>query len=210
MLSQPTSVPDTPSLPFLLLVPSSSFQFLCSSPCIHFTSFHPDGCLESGMSSMVCMLSLLRGQRGKCCSSPCLCGCVPHGPVRAKLSSACAMCPFPPQQKWGHSSRWQERTVMMRRRRSLERYQLPLSFPAAWHSNYILKLGIQRNCIPWLWCHQLVQKNLNKWDFSACCRSCCLLRAVKEVFQVGCVGQRAIPALLTGSLALLSVSILDK
>lgn len=113
---------------FLFLVPSSSFQFLCSSPHIRFTSFCPVGCLEAGMSScssMMCMLSLFQGERRKCCSSPCLCECVPHVAVRAEVSSACATCvPFL------LSSRWQER-AMMKRRRSSERYQPLLSFPAA-------------------------------------------------------------------------------
>lgn len=87
---------------FLLLVPSSSFQFLCSAPHIRFTSFCPVGCPESGMSScssMMCMLSLFQGERRRCCSSPCLCECVPHVPVKA-----CATCPFPPQQQVARKS----------------------------------------------------------------------------------------------------------
>lgn len=44
------------------------------------------------------------------------------------------------------------------------------------------------------WCLQLGQKNLDKWNLSACCKACCLLWDVKWGFKMGCVRQHAILA----------------
>lgn len=178
MLSQPKSVPDTPSL---LPVYFPIFFFLFFSILIlfptYFTSVLPDGYLSHecphGMQALT-----LPAERRKCCSSPCLCGCVPHVPVRAEPSSV--LCPFPPQHKWGSQQQVTRKNNDDEEEEEEDKYQLSLWFLAAGDWNYILKLGIQRNWVPWRWCSQLVQKNLNKWDFSACRRSCCLLGAVKE------------------------------
>lgn len=206
MLSQPTSVPDTPSLLpvsfpavssfllfsiLMLFLPHASISLL-SALMVVWSQECP--LTSPGTEEEVLLISL---PVWVCSPRTCegrviLCLCYVSLSSSAEVGSQ--------QQVTGKNTDKEEE----------ERYQLPLSFSAAWHSNYILKLGIQRNYVPWLWCRQLVQRNLNKWDFSACCRSCCLLGAVKEVFQMDCVGQQAIPALLTGRLALLSVSILDK
>lgn len=118
---------------FLLLVPSSSFQFLCSSPHIRFTPLCPGGCLESGMPSWWARSHFSR-ERGGSAAHPPACVSVLTGILWGQRYPLLVLrVPF---RSGGHSSRWQERTVtMMMMRRGSERYQLPLSFPAAWHWN---------------------------------------------------------------------------
>lgn len=76
---------------FLLSVPSSSFQFLCSSPCIHFSSVLPDGSLESGMSSWHAGSHFSRERGESAAHLPAYVGVLPMYHVRAGPSSACAV-----------------------------------------------------------------------------------------------------------------------